>query len=172
MGNLYFEKADDTMTQEIVDVVFQTLKEFKIETKPKAKPEAEPKAEAEAAGAEIELFSVEENYFKQAGYFEVLKDSDQSHKIVATWGILPTTFDTCELRKMYMNKSYRGQGYGRLMVERAINWAKENQFKFIVLETTAPLTAAIKLYEKMGFIRVIGEKNASACCELFYRLTL
>lgn len=46
---------------------------------------------------------------------------------------------------------YRGQGVGRALIERAIEWAKSKSLPGIMLETQNNNVAACRLYERCGF---------------------
>jgi ribosomal protein S18 acetylase RimI-like enzyme len=46
---------------------------------------------------------------------------------------------------------FRGQGIGRALIGRVIEWAKERNFPGIMLETQSNNVAACKLYESCGF---------------------
>jgi ribosomal protein S18 acetylase RimI-like enzyme len=50
-------------------------------------------------------------------------------------------------------KEYRGQGYGRMLAERAIGAAHTAGMERIELEVFASNVPAIKLYEALGFVR-------------------
>jgi len=66
------------------------------------------------------------------------------------------TEDTCEMKRLYLRTEFRGQGLGRLMVERIIAEAREIGYARMRLDTLAGwMDKAIKLYEQFGF-RDIG----------------
>ena len=46
---------------------------------------------------------------------------------------------------------FRGQGIGRALIERTIEWAKSKGFPGLMLETQDNNVAGCKLYEKCGF---------------------
>jgi putative acetyltransferase len=72
-------------------------------------------------------------------------------------GIYPTAgldSDTCELVKMYLIPEVRRQGLGKMLIEHCINFARNQGYKQIYLETMPELSRAISLYEKMGFVRL------------------
>ena len=50
-----------------------------------------------------------------------------------------------------VDSKYRRQGIGRLLIERAIAWAREKGFPGLMLETQNNNVAACKLYESCGF---------------------
>jgi putative acetyltransferase len=84
--------------------------------------------------------------------------------IVGGGGIYPTEglpADTCELVKMYLLPQARGSGLGSRMIQLCIDTAKENGFDNIYLETMNELKAALKVYERMGFVYLNGPMGNS-----------
>ena len=83
-------------------------------------------------------------------YYVVTKDE----KILGGGGIYPTDGlppDTCELVKMYLLPEARGQGLGKLLIEKCLQFAKSEGYKNVYLETMPELKNALKVYEKLGF---------------------
>lgn len=98
-------------------------------------------------------------------YFVAKKGND----VIGGAGIYPTDGlppDTCELVKMYLLKESRGLGIGRKLIEKCILFARENNYRQIYLETTPELNAAIKMYEKFGFLPIqerMGNTGHHSC---------
>ncbi|RNM06621.1 GNAT family N-acetyltransferase [Dickeya undicola] len=77
-----------------------------------------------------------------------------NHEVVGGGGLAPLSggeSDVCELQKMYFLPLARGQGIARRLAEQALTFGREQGFRRCYLETTAHLTSAIHLYEKLGF---------------------
>lgn len=75
-------------------------------------------------------------------------------KLVGGGGIYPTeglADDTCELVKMYLLPEARGQGIAKEIIKMSIQFAKEQGYKKIYLESMPELKNALKLYEKFGW---------------------
>jgi putative acetyltransferase len=81
------------------------------------------------------------------------------------------TPDTCELRKMYLQRDYRGRGYGKQLLEHALAQAQELGFRQITLETASVLKEAIRLYERYGFVPYTPA-HLSPRCDQAYVLEL
>jgi putative acetyltransferase len=76
------------------------------------------------------------------------------NKVCGGVGIFPSPGlppDTCELVKMYLVPEARGQGLGKLLIEKAIAFAAASGFANVYLETMPELRKAVKVYEKFGF---------------------
>lgn len=85
-------------------------------------------------------------------------------KIVGGGGIFPTAGlpeDTCELVKMYLLPEARGTGLGTQLINRCLEQAKANGFRNVYLETMNELKAALKVYERLGFVYLKGPMGNS-----------
>lgn len=58
----------------------------------------------------------------------------------------------CEMKRLYVRPEARGQHLGDTFVQEIIRLAKEAGYREMVLDTIKPLTAAINLYKKHGFM--------------------
>ena len=59
-----------------------------------------------------------------------------------------------EVKRMYVRDSFRGKGFGRLILDRLAEHAAQNGIKVLRLETGIYQEAAIRLYEQYGFVRI------------------
>jgi putative acetyltransferase len=95
--------------------------------------------------------------FQQKGsiYYVAVLDS----LIVGGAGIFPSDglpAGICELVKMYLTPSARGKGAGKKLIAKCIDFAKENNYHSIYLETMPELKKAVSVYEKLGFQYLAG----------------
>lgn len=60
----------------------------------------------------------------------------------------------CEMKRMYIDDDFRGQGIGRLLADRIIADAKAAGHRAMRLETSVRQPDAIRLYERSGFKRI------------------
>ncbi|KAM9993608.1 hypothetical protein ACTFIZ_011557 [Dictyostelium cf. discoideum] len=58
----------------------------------------------------------------------------------------------CEMKRLFVKSEFRGLKIGKLLVERLINDAKEQNYDYMVLDTLKTLTRAISIYKSFGFI--------------------
>jgi putative acetyltransferase len=59
-----------------------------------------------------------------------------------------------ELKRMYVRPSFRGSGFGKLLVDHLASYARERGVLVLRLETGIHQREAIGLYERMGFRRI------------------
>ncbi len=57
----------------------------------------------------------------------------------------------CELQKMYFLPVARGKGYGKLLMERCLQTARDFRFSQVYLETMDNMLDAQGLYKRVGF---------------------
>ncbi|MDH7462484.1 GNAT family N-acetyltransferase [Chitinophagaceae bacterium 26-R-25] len=75
-------------------------------------------------------------------------------EVIGGVGIYPTEglpSDTCELVKMYLSSKVRGRGLGKFLIDKCIEYAIEEGYSKMYLETLPELHKAVKVYEKFGF---------------------
>jgi GNAT superfamily N-acetyltransferase len=57
----------------------------------------------------------------------------------------------CELAKMAVASTHQRRGIGELLGEAGTEWARQQGFQRVFLETNSRLDNAIRLYERLGF---------------------
>ncbi|GIU52913.1 GNAT family N-acetyltransferase [Shewanella sp. KT0246] len=99
--------------------------------------------------AEVEQMS--QHYFpeQKSIYLVAFVDGE----IVGGAGIAPfnNARDTCELRKLFLLPQSRGLGLGNRLTQECLDFATKAGFKQCYLDTLTSMSAAIRLYEKVGF---------------------
>ena len=89
------------------------------------------------------------------------------NKVVGGAGIFPTENlpkGTCELVKLYLHKDARGTGLGKQLLNTAMQWAKENGYTRVYLESMPELSKAVTIYENVGFQRINQPLGNSGHC--------
>lgn len=90
-----------------------------------------------------------------------------NNKVVGGAGIFPTENlpkGTCELVKLYLHKDARGTGLGKQLLNTAMQWAKENGYTQVYLESMPELSKAVTIYENVGFQRINQPLGNSGHC--------
>jgi streptothricin acetyltransferase len=60
---------------------------------------------------------------------------------------------------LVVKPEYRGIGIGRMLLERGIQWARENNFPGVMLETQDDNVPACTLYQSCGFVMSGFDRN-------------
>lgn len=80
-------------------------------------------------------------------------------KVVGGCGIAPLENGepaVCELQKMYFAPEIRGTGFAEKIIEKCLEFAKNQDFELCYIETLSFMTTAQKLYKRLGFENIDG----------------
>jgi putative acetyltransferase len=124
----------------------------------------------ESGASDGDLDDLDRNYFSRGGAFEVVEDRREK-RIVGCAGLLPLNRCRAELCKMYLEKSARGNGLGKRLLENLLSAARQSGFAEVWLETNSALTEAITLYKKYGF-KLLESDGLLPRCDVAYVLRL
>lgn len=100
-----------------------------------------------------DICNIKDFYQKENGNFWVaLCDG----KVVGTLGLLDIGNNQGALRKLFVNKNFRGKNYNiaNCLLQELLQWSKEKKFSRIFLGTTDLFIAAHKFYRKNGFTEI------------------
>lgn len=75
-------------------------------------------------------------------------------KVVGCVAFYKHSSKRCEMKRLYVKKEYRNLKIGNTLVENIISLAKKDGYREMVLDTIKPLTSAINLYKKFGFLEI------------------
>ncbi|MEM9328479.1 MAG: GNAT family N-acetyltransferase [Bacteroidota bacterium] len=117
------------------------------------------------ATSESDLTKIESEYFGNNGTFLILENDDG--QLLAIGAIKEIEGRTFKIRKMYVAKSQRGRGFGKVVLEHLLSTAKERGAIQVVLETSVWMASAIGLYEKFGFEKIDGKPSSPRCDLMF-----
>ena len=117
----------------------------------------------------VDVANVEQHYMNN-GCFWCLIDEN---KIIGTIAIRMIDGDNAivELKRMFVLPEYQGKGYGRLLLEHAVNYAWTQQYRKIYLDTRKQFLVAQHLYRSVGF-QETNRYNDNEHAELYFELVL
>lgn len=140
---MHIEKLDNSVTEQIIDLILPIQQqEFGVNVTLADQPD---------------LLDIEQYYLQNGGVF---LGAFIGKKLVGTIAYLNMGHDAVALRKMFVNKSFRGKelGIGQKLLEEIEIICQESDIQYIYLGTVDQLKAAHRFYEKNGFERI--EKNS------------
>lgn len=143
--------ANNKDCEKVADLVYGILEEYNLKPDP--------------GSTDADIKDIESSYFERGGTFFVLEEKNGS--IIGAYGLYPTEKGTCELRKMYLHRAFRGKGLGKLLLEEALSKASQLGFKKMTLETASVLKEAIALYKSYGFIEYKADHLSSRCDQAY-----
>lgn len=100
---------------------------------------------------EKELLQLEKQYGPPEGsLFLIFEDTTP----IGCFAIRKLESQICELKRMFLEKTYRGKGIGRLMIKKALKEASALGYVKVRLDSLKGMKAAITLYKDFGFKEV------------------
>lgn len=58
---------------------------------------------------------------------------------------------TAEIKRLYVRPQFQGRGYGLLLAQHAVHWARDAGYARMLLDTMPQMAQAQRLYERLGF---------------------
>jgi GNAT superfamily N-acetyltransferase len=120
-------------------------------------------------GRHIDTADIEKHYM-QNGCFWCLFDN---HVLIGTVAVRTIDFGNkiFELKRMFILPEHQGKGYGRQLLNHAIDYAKEQKYSAICLDTRNELTTAQHMYKNHGF-KQIDKYNNNEYADVYFELKL
>lgn len=108
-----------------------------------------------------DLDNIQEHYLNNRGIFLVVLDLQ---KVVGSGAIRYLENDICELKRMYLLKSSRGQGWGKKIGDKLLDFAQKKNYKRVRLDlaNAEKQKPAMNFYKSLGFYS-IPRYNSSPC---------
>jgi putative acetyltransferase len=104
-----------------------------------------------------------ERYGEQQSFFDQFNKLDTiQYAVVAYSKAIPVGCgalrafkeNTVEVKRMFVDPDFRGQGIGGIILEGLETWSKDLNFSACILETGTKQPEAIKLYQKKGYMTI------------------
>ena len=127
-------------------------------------------------GADRDLLDIHENYHAKGGDFIVMVN--EIDEIIGSHATLPinTKEEVLTFRRLYLKKNFRGEGAGKKLMDWAVKWSIENQFKRVEFWSDVRFKRAHEFFESYGFVKSgeIREMNDGALpySEFFFYMKL
>ncbi|MCH1408942.1 MAG: GNAT family N-acetyltransferase [Verrucomicrobiales bacterium] len=134
--------------REVIEaLIFGILRDYGLEPSPET--------------TDADLADIAAHYSGNRGSFDVM-ESDEG-RIIGTVAVHRTGDDLCELRKMYLAKELRGQGWGKRLLDHAIESGRKLGYRTMWLETADSLKESHRLYELYGFQSFVPPHQSDRC---------
>ncbi|NME69406.1 GNAT family N-acetyltransferase [Flammeovirga aprica] len=113
-----------------------------------------------------QLFKLSEVYQAENAVYYVIEENNE---IMGGAGINVLEGgdpSVCELQKIYLKQEGRGKGWGRMLIEKCLDFAENRNYSSCYLETMPELSKGIELYKKVGFVSIekpLGDTSHHGC---------
>ena len=90
-------------------------------------------------------------YENNHGQFLVVIDQE---KVVGTGALKKLDQDMAEIKRLWLLEEYHGRRIGYQVMMKLLDFARENHYKWVRLQTSQIQTRAIEFYKKLGFYQI------------------
>lgn len=118
---------------------------------------------------DVEMLTHPEHILDSGGHIFLAEQQDGQ---IIGMVMLEPRGSSCELLKLGVLESARGQGAGAMLLDAAISCAEEEGFEKITLCSNHQLEAALKLYESRGFWYIDYEERQFQLSDVAMELML
>lgn len=98
-----------------------------------------------------DLKNISKCYQASGGQFWIAKDEEN---IIGTVGLMAAQNNCAVLKKFFVKKQYRSQKIGLALYKKLLEYARNKNMRYIILDTPSVAVQSHKFYEKAGFVRV------------------
>ena len=104
---------------------------------------------------DYDLYHIPDIYKGRGRFWVYLKDNI----VIGTVAILEMSPTTAQLKCMFVETAYHGQGIGQQLLDHALHFARCQQYHEMTLTTHPFMKRAHHFYERNGFRRVADSSN-------------
>ena len=105
----------------------------------------------ENMGELSDMDNVQSQYFNSGGMFLVVLNGEQ---IIGSGALRRLDAETAELKRMWLLEKYHGQGIGYRLIKKLLDFASQNGYTRIRLQTSPEQVRALGFYRKVGFYEI------------------
>jgi putative acetyltransferase len=105
----------------------------------------------EASGELRDMENVTSHYFEAGGTFLVVLNGEQ---VIGSGALRRLDDETAELKRMWLMEPYHGQGIGYRLINQLFDFARNNSYVRIRLQTSPEQVRALDFYRKVGFYEI------------------
>jgi len=102
----------------------------------------------EAVGELKDVDDVQTHYFDAKGAFLVALNGEE---VIGSGALQKLDKDTAELKRMWLLDAYHGQGIGYRLIMQLFDFAREQNYTRLRLQTSPEQVRALDFYRKVGF---------------------
>lgn len=136
-NDIDIQEYSDIYKNQVVDVIGRTLSDISVISKKDLPLDDE------------DLQKIPKIYSKKGRFWIAVKDG----QVIGTVAIKDMGDKTAKLKRMFVLVDHHGTGVGQKLLDHAVDFARSQGFKKIILNTHALMNRAHRFYEKNDFVK-------------------
>lgn len=109
---------------------------------------------ATSLGVDLSFQDLDHELSTLATFYELILLAREDDRAAGCVALRRIDDEICEMKRFYVRPAFRGINLGRQLAERDIDAARVRGYKRMRLDTLPTMTAAIPLYQSLGFVEI------------------
>jgi ribosomal protein S18 acetylase RimI-like enzyme len=109
---------------------------------------------ANALGVDLSFQDLDHELATLETFYELILLARDDDRVAGCVALRRIDDEICEMKRLYVRPAFRGINLGRQLAERIIDAARDRSYKRMRLDTLPTMTAAIPLYQSLGFVEI------------------
>jgi ribosomal protein S18 acetylase RimI-like enzyme len=109
---------------------------------------------AASLGVDLSFQDFDRELATLASFYEQILVASEDDRAAGCVALRRLDDTTCEMKRLYVRPGFRGRNLGRSLAENIIEEARRAGYARMRLDTLPTMTAAIPLYESLGFVEI------------------
>lgn len=127
---------------------------------------------ARSLGVDLSFQDLDRELTTLGEFYERILVAHEDSRIAGCVALRHIDDATCEMKRLYVRPEFRGRNLGRTLAEQIIAEARQRGYARMRLDTLPTMTAAIPLYESLGFVEIASYRFNPIVGTRFMELTL
>ena len=109
---------------------------------------------ANSLGVDLSFQDLDHELATLDSFYELILLARDDDRIAGCVALRRIDDEICEMKRLYVRPAFRGINLGRQLAEHIVDAASAHGYKRMRLDTLPTMTAAIPLYESLGFVEI------------------
>lgn len=109
---------------------------------------------ANSLGVDLSFQDLDRELATLESFYELILLARDEDRVAGCVALRRIDDETCEMKRLYVRPAFRGINLGRQLAERIIDAARDHGYNRMRLDTLPTMSAAIPLYQSLGFVEI------------------
>ncbi|MBV8543937.1 MAG: GNAT family N-acetyltransferase [Acidobacteria bacterium] len=109
---------------------------------------------ANALGVDLSFQDLDHELSALDTFYELILLARDDDHVAGCVALRRIDDEICEMKRLYVRPAFRGMNLGRELAMRIIDAARNRGYKQMRLDTLPTMSAAIPLYQSLGFVEI------------------
>jgi ribosomal protein S18 acetylase RimI-like enzyme len=109
---------------------------------------------ANALGVDLSFQDLDHELPTLDSFYELILLARDDDRVAGCVALRRIDDEICEMKRLYVQPAFRGMNLGRELAQNIIDAARSRGYKRMRLDTLPTMSAAIPLYQSLGFVEI------------------